>query len=62
MATKIVIEPRDWKTLVEYLAAQPIDYTQLEAAVKVKRIIEAAQLIEIEITQPNNGIDSIRSN
>lgn len=62
MATKIMLEPKDWKTLVEYLAAQPVDFTQLETAVKVKRIIEAVQLIELEITQPSDGVNSNGSN
>ena len=62
MATKIILEPRDWKMLVEYIAAQPVDYLQLETAVKVKRIIEAVKLIELELTQPENGINSNGSN
>lgn len=62
MATKIILEPKDWKILVEYLSAQPVDFTQLETAVKVKRIIEAVQLIELEITPTSNGINSNGSN
>ena len=62
MVTRIVLDPKDWKILVEYLAAQPVDFTQIETAAKVKKIIESVQVMDIEVKQPENGINSSGSN
>ena len=58
MVTRITIEPKDWKFLVEYLASQPIDFTQVENAARVKKIIESVLLMDIEVNQPNNGVNT----
>ena len=49
MATKITLEPTDFKELVDYIYNMPLEFSRAEEAVKIKKIIESALPMNIEM-------------
>lgn len=49
MAKKVVIEPNDFKKIVDYLTSLPVPFQALEKAVEIKSILLKIRIMELEM-------------
>lgn len=50
----IGLMPEDFKKLAAYIMSMPVDFMRAEDAVVIKKIIESAKMMSIEIKKENN--------